>query len=98
MAIIFHNVSVGVTVAVARRNDGRVTEHAHLPAMRMARKRQRDALGHYGKDIRLMRKQDHRRIIRYLRQRAAQIVDAAETSGATLGPVDEGDLVAKTGE
>ena len=60
----------------------------------MARKRQRNAVGHAGKDVRLEHEEEDGIGAPNLRQRARQVVDAAEA------PVPERmrELIAKAGE
>ena len=62
--------------------------------MGMAGERQRDAWRHLRENIRLVHQQDHRIVGGDARERAGQIVDAAEAAGAE--PIRE--LVAEPGE
>ena len=73
---VFDLVPINITRAEARRHNRRIAKNANLAAVRVAGKRQRNAFRDLWKNIRLMRHQDHRRIIRHLLQRARKIIDA----------------------
>ena len=99
VAIAFDNVPVGEAIAEARRHHRRIAEHAHLAAVRVSGKRERHALGHARKNIRLVRQQNHGRLICDLGERARQIIDAFEPAPRPLAAAaDEGHLVAEPGQ
>ncbi len=66
--------------------------------MGVARQRQRDAFGHLGKDVGLVRHQDHRRVAADLCERAFEIVDAAVFGGSAPAGSAKRPLVAEAGQ
>src|SRR5262249_9459540 len=83
--------------AIVRRHHGRVAEQPDLATVGMARKRERDATGNAGKNIRLVSQQNDGRAVRHLGEHARQIVDAAKTLAAF--PADnKSKLIAKSRE
>ena len=73
---LFDLVPIKIARAEARRHNRRIAENANLAAVRVACNRQRNAVRDLWKNIRLMRHQDHGRIVRHLLQRARKIIDA----------------------
>src|SRR6476646_6269135 len=83
MLVAFNDVSVGIALAIFRRHESRPDQRqADLPAMGMARERQRDPFRHARKNVRLVREQDDRIVGCELLQRTRQVVDAAEAATA----------------
>jgi len=82
---LFPHVSIGKTVAIARRHHRRITEQPDLTAVRVAAQHQRHALRHLHGDVGLMRHEDDRRIVRDLRERAGQVVNTDAPPGKPLG-------------
>ena len=58
------DVAVGIAVAVVRRDTQLHARQADLPAMGVAGEGQRDPRRHAGEDVRLVREQDGRRVVR----------------------------------
>src|SRR5512140_2957776 len=66
--------------------------------MGMTGELKRDARRQAMRDIRLMRQQDHRRIVRYLVERGAEIVDANSFDRSKAPRRSISQLIAKAGE
>ena len=73
------DVTIGEAIAEARGHDRRPAKQPELAAMRMAGQHERHALRHAGHDVGLMRHEDDRPVVRHLRKRTGEIVDADRT-------------------
>jgi hypothetical protein len=91
-------MTVRVSVAKARWNDGRPAEEAHLTAVRVATQHKGNAIGHAHHDVRLVGQQDDVFVGGNLRERCRKIIDAHRSIRVATARTDKRKLIAQAGK